>query len=56
MKITKLEHSFLMKLASRGGRNRAKVLSATRRREIAIKGAAVRWARVKAAQAQAAQV
>lgn len=50
MKLSKSQHSFLMKLASRGGRKRAKVLSATRRREIAIKGAAVRWAKVRATQ------
>lgn len=46
-KVSKSEHKFLMKLASRGGRNRAKNLTAKRRREIAIKGAAVRWAKAR---------
>lgn len=56
MKLTKVELKFMAKLAARGGRARAKVLTPKQRHEIAIRAAVSRWARVKAAQAQEAQV
>jgi hypothetical protein len=56
VKLTKAEQKFMAKLAARGGRARAKVLSPKQRHEIAIRAAVSRWARVKAAQAEQAQV
>ncbi len=56
MKLTKAENKFMAKLASQGGKARAKSLTPKRRHEIAIKAAVSRWVRVKAAQAQEAQV